>query len=42
MQLLAGQMAMQSTRRADSRQTLSQRGEFTQRRVAGWMVGISA
>src|SRR3989344_214136 len=42
MQLLAGQMAMQSTRRADSRQTLSERGEFTQRRVAGWMVGIYA
>src|SRR3990167_7372556 len=42
LQLLAGQMAMQSTRRADSRQTLGERGEFTQRRVAGWMVGIYA
>src|SRR3990167_7700836 len=42
LQLLAGQMAMQSTRRADSRQTLGERGEFTRRRVAGWMVGIYA
>jgi len=38
MPLRAGQMAVQSTLWADSRQTLGLCREFTQRRGAGWMV----